>query len=37
MIKQTLTNVLLDDLSSFNNGVLPKRKILPKKQRHFLK
>jgi hypothetical protein len=30
MIKQTLTNVLLDDLSSFNNGVLPKRKSLPK-------
>jgi hypothetical protein len=32
MIRQTLTNVLLIDLSSFNNGVLPNRKSLPKKK-----
>ncbi len=33
IIKQTLTNVLLVGLSSFNNGVLPKRKSLPKKNK----
>jgi len=32
IIKQALTNVLFADLSSFNNGVLPKRKSLPKKK-----
>ncbi len=33
IIKQTLTNVLLGDFSSFNKGVLPKRKTLPKKEK----
>ncbi len=33
IIKQILTNVLFDDLSSFNNGVLPNRKSLPKKKK----
>jgi hypothetical protein len=32
IIKQILTNVLFDDLSSFNNGVLPNKKSLPKKK-----
>lgn len=31
IIKQTLTNVLFVGLSSFNKGVLPKRKSLPKR------
>jgi len=37
MIRQTLTNVLLIDLSSFNNGVLPNRKSLPKKRRFLIR
>lgn len=33
IIKQTLTNVLFVAFSSLSNGVLPKRKSLPKKKR----